>query len=352
METENKKQLFFEEIPFVRAIACMLVVAVHTAGGNLISGSESYIALLLNQYGRLGTPIFAVISGFLLTSSVIVRGFSLQKFITSRTVKIISPYIIWTIAYILFAQYLQGRDMLNSKKKIFDYFVLGEAKTHLYFIVTVVQFYLIFPLLQLIRNRIVLLNIFVVASWLNFIWLKDWYPSLKPVFGSFSYILEDRSFLFNWISYFLTGMVLAYYWKTISHWAAKYKVAGYACLAIVIVVMYQEIDPGSLFSSSRTENLFYIPLLVFSLISIATSVMNYPRVYKWFRLIGDFSMGIYLIHPMFLTVMKARLSFLFSDIYGTVTAYVITLVLSTVAVKIISKIPKSTFIVPIPKPKK
>ncbi len=77
---------FFDEIPFVRAIACLLVVMIHTTARAYMPEKSHFfneISLYLNQVSRLGTPIFAVISAFLLTSSVINRGFYLKKFMTS-----------------------------------------------------------------------------------------------------------------------------------------------------------------------------------------------------------------------------------------------------------------------------
>lgn len=67
----------------------MLVVAIHTvnsialSGGTFTSDGLGYI----NQIARLGTPVFAVISAFLLTISVVNRGFSLNYFIKSSLAK-------------------------------------------------------------------------------------------------------------------------------------------------------------------------------------------------------------------------------------------------------------------------
>ncbi len=50
----------------------------------IIAGYLGY----LSQIGRLGTPVFAVISAFLLTHSVLKRGFDLNYFIKSHFTKI------------------------------------------------------------------------------------------------------------------------------------------------------------------------------------------------------------------------------------------------------------------------
>lgn len=70
--------------------------------GNENNHSMAIIAGYLSQIGRLGTPVFAVISAFLFTHSVLKRGFDLNYFIKSRFTKIFVPYIIWTTVYLYY----------------------------------------------------------------------------------------------------------------------------------------------------------------------------------------------------------------------------------------------------------
>lgn len=344
---------FYEEIPFVRAIACLLVVMVHTTARNYTGEYFlSDLGLYLNQFARLGTPIFAVISAFLLTSSVKNRGFSLKKFISSRAVKILSPYIIWSIAYLLFVKYVEGGQIFTNTKRTFNYLVIGEAKTHLYFIVTVIHFYLLFPFLQLIKNRLIILLLFFISIPINYIWLTDMYPDFIKVFGDFTYIITDRSFLLNWISYFMFGSVLSYYWFEILAFIDKFKWVVYSFAVIIFVGLYIEIDPDVLLSSSRVENMLYIPLFVLFLVSLSKFILRNDRLYRPFRVIGDYSMGIYLVHPMILYFIGKAFPSLFKGPFGLVVAFVMAVIISSIIIKLISLLPKSTFIVPIPKPKK
>lgn len=76
------RKKFFEEIPFIRAVACIMVILVHVTSGTIIAedGSVNYLNLYLYQLTRLGTPIFAVVSAFLLFSSVKRNGFNIKRF--------------------------------------------------------------------------------------------------------------------------------------------------------------------------------------------------------------------------------------------------------------------------------
>ncbi|NWN86776.1 MAG: acyltransferase family protein [Staphylococcus sp.] len=87
---------YYEELPIIRAIATMLVLCIHltaqlyNANGVIVDPILAYF----NQISRLGTPIFAVISPFLLTSSTLKRKFDLSYFAKSRFTKILIPYIL------------------------------------------------------------------------------------------------------------------------------------------------------------------------------------------------------------------------------------------------------------------
>ncbi|WP_181346863.1 acyltransferase [Thalassobacillus sp. CUG 92003] len=349
------QKTFFDEIPFVRAIACLLVVMIHTTARAYTPEESLFfndVSLYLNQISRLGTPIFAVISAFLLTSSVINRGFYLKKFITSRFVKIVSPYIIWTFVYLMFVKYIQDGQIFRHLKQTFDYFALGQAKTHLYFIVTVIHFYILFPFLQLVRNRIVLLILLIVSLPINYLWVTNTFPEFINIFGKFKHVVTDRSFILNWISFFMFGSVLAYYWTETLAFVKKFSWLIYLSTVVLFYFIFKEVQPDVLLSSSRKENLVYIPVFVIFLIAIARIVVNYEKVYRPFRVIGDYSMGIYLVHPLILYFIEDFFPFLFKTPYLLLVAYVLTLIISSILMKIISLFPKSTFIVPIPKQRK
>nr|WP_251132618.1 acyltransferase family protein [Exiguobacterium sp. s80] len=143
---------YYEEIPIIRSIAAILVVSVHVTAGIYYSNqvfSNEFIGYI-NQIARLGTPVFAVVSAFLLTSSVLRRGFNFHYFFKSRFTKIFLPYIIWSSIYLIYRGSIEHS--LNKDLSIVSYFVYGNANFHLYFILTVIQFYFLFPILQKLKK--------------------------------------------------------------------------------------------------------------------------------------------------------------------------------------------------------
>ncbi len=144
---------YFEEIPIIRSIATLFIVCVHLSVSYTNSENNHNMTILagyLSQIGRLGTPVFAVISAFLLTHSVLKRGFDLNYFAKSRFTKIFVPYIIWTTVYLYYLGVVEVN--LDSNKNFISYYLFGTGNYHLYFILTVLQFYILFPFLQKIKK--------------------------------------------------------------------------------------------------------------------------------------------------------------------------------------------------------
>ena len=143
---------YFDEIPIIRSIATLLVVCVHVSVSYLNSDNHSISVFsgYFNQISRLGTPIFAVISAFLLTNSSLRRGFDLNYFMRSRFTKILVPYLIWTTVYLYYRGVVEVT--LNSNTNFIEYYLYGTGNYHLYFILTVIEFYILFPILQKIKK--------------------------------------------------------------------------------------------------------------------------------------------------------------------------------------------------------
>ena len=342
---------FFEEIPFIRAIACIMVVLVHVTSGTITAenGSVNYLNLYLYQLTRLGTPIFAVVSAFLLFSSVKRSGFNIKRFFLSRTTKILLPFILWTFGYLYFKIY-SGQDVFTDKERTIKYFVLGTGYYHLYFIITVIQFYIIFPLLQLIRGRKLVLTLFFLSLPLNAYWLMN--AEGNTQIELLNSILTHRSFLLNWISFFMFGAVLAHFYSEILEFVKRQKLLFLILAGLVFTALCVEINPDHIFTSSRPINLIYVPVFVLFLLSIHEKISKNPMVIKVLNVIGNYSMGIFLVHPF----VKVQISkYLTSDFWNTPLILVTTILImfiSMVIIRLILFLPKSNYLVPVGKAKR
>lgn len=206
---------YFYEINFIRAIAALSVVMVHVTATNysLNDGYLNWLTLFLNQIVRYGTPFFAVISGFLLYNQVINRGFETKRFLKSRVTKVVIPFVIWSYVYLLVKtnDYVFVLTPENMKSFIYD-FVLGKSHYHLYFIAVVIQFYLLFILIQKFTSKKHLLYLTIVGFFITYFNFVHPYQSNSEVLNTF---LTERAFIFNWLFYFFFGGLLVHYWSGI-----------------------------------------------------------------------------------------------------------------------------------------
>lgn len=340
---------YFSEIPFVRAIACLLVVLVHVTAYtyNRELGFSYDTTLYLNQLARFGTPIFAVISAFLLFGGVKRKGFRLKDFLLSRTSKVILPFIFWTFIYLSIKWY-HGSIIHFNLEGFIDYFMLGKGYYHLYFMVTVIQFYLVFPWIQMIRSKYKILVLFFISLPVNYYWLV----TTDLVFNTeiIQILASSRSFLLNWISYFMFGATLAYFYHEIVTFTKKYKWLFVCLFVATIVGVFSEIRPDKLFSSSRPNNILYVPILILFLISIYDHIKKYRLLSKITNVVGTFSMGIYLVHPLVLLLINKVIPATFWENYIMIV-FILTVIFSILLVKLISFLPKSNYILPVPVPK-
>ncbi|WNB92304.1 acyltransferase [Bacillus sp. NEB1478] len=352
MNTLKTNKEYFNEIHFLRAFACIGVLFVHISATYFTQAGEVFnsFTYFFNQIGRFGTPTFAVISGFLLFNQVNKKGFHFKKFAVSRTTKIIMPFVIWSIFYQFVTVFLVGAKLPEDPKVLLYNFTMGESFYHLYFMAIVVQFYFIFPILQFIRNGygwwIGLLVSAAVSLYFSNV-------TEVPIFtGILERVIIDKVFLLHWIFYFIFGGFMAYYWKPISLWSKKYShILALSVIAIYIgaVVEYKMI--GSV-SSQRETNLINIPLLSFATIGLYYYLAKFDWIKNSLQTIGQFSMGIYLIHPFTLIMLKKVLP---ADVWQTEMMPIMFFVVlfGTLAfVKIIQQLPNAQYIIPIPAKRK
>jgi probable poly-beta-1,6-N-acetyl-D-glucosamine export protein len=352
VNTKGINKEYFNEIHFLRAFACIGVLMVHVSATYYNEAGQvfNWFTYFFNQIGRFGTPTFAVISGFLLFNQVNKRGFNLQQFITSRTTKIITPFVIWSIFYQFITIYVLGGTLPTDPKVLLYNFTLGESFYHLYFMAIVVQFYLIFPLLQNIKTGIGWWIALIVsaASSLYFSNLTD----ITYASGIIERVLLDKVFVLHWIFYFIFGGFLAYFWKTISVWTKKHSFILASSVILIYVGAFIEYKIIGSISSRRETNLLNIPVLSFATIGLYYYLTKINWVKKSLESIGKLSMGIYLIHPFTLILFTKTLP---DEVWQTrfMPIMFFAVLFSTMFfVKLVQQLPKHQYIIPVPSKRK
>jgi surface polysaccharide O-acyltransferase-like enzyme len=139
-----------KSIDCLRGIAILAVLLIHTTTRTLEASNFNLVGfsftLFLNQIARFAVPMFFIISGFVLEISD-HGDLSYWSFIKKRFSKVFIPYVFWSLIY-YFLVYNSNHDNL------FKVFLTGNASYQLYFIPALLVFYLTFPLLHKLFQKI------------------------------------------------------------------------------------------------------------------------------------------------------------------------------------------------------
>ncbi|AOY74834.1 hypothetical protein BJL90_02000 [Clostridium formicaceticum] len=139
-----KKQI--REANVLRAIACLSVAMVHISAIPLTTllrdSIHMKLFILLNRSVKFTTPTFIFLSGLTLFYGYKDKRFSYCSFLKKRLSTTLIPYMIWTLIY--YRYYIHEKYYVFSWEFLREKLLLADMTYHLYFILTILQFYLLF----------------------------------------------------------------------------------------------------------------------------------------------------------------------------------------------------------------
>ncbi len=279
--------------------------------------SAEFVQILLivfNQIARFCVPLFFFLSGYLYGVKFRTKTFHYLPFIKKRLKKILTPYIFWSVFYILL-RFLTG-DIAYEQFTIAGFIFLlitGSAWGHLYFVVVIFQFYLLFPIFMvscrfLINSRFKQLILLILTA----IWFLAIYYKVHLSINGWEWaLLLNNYWLFWWAPFVFWGMLAGFEdWK-LAALGEKWQVLfGVTCLVTLLLMSYEILSvyqKSSIEASMiATGNIdaragFLRPLAVvyaFCLTGLLLNPLVRARLENDLLLqFGKYSFGIYLIHP-------------------------------------------------------
>lgn len=300
-------------IDVFRGMAIIAVVAHHLTGLALRqaeAGSTLSTAIaVINRSLHFVVPAFVFMTALVLTRSA-MRRLDLGKYYAARIRTALLPYLLWTVLYVLF-RVVTHQDPLAALADPARWQVwlqYGKGYFHLYFLLIVLQFYLVLPLLlPLWRRRWPFLAVIVVAFGLQFLvfWLNRtgvlnfrfpgtmalWYVpalTLGMYFGANEGAFEALWARWRW--WFVGAAVLALAW--------------YVPVAVTLL------EGGRVSSVTYSAaNWTFTAAAVLALFGLAQVLAPFQT--RWRGLLvylGTVSLQIYLLHPAVLWFLE-RLGF-------------------------------------------
>lgn len=199
LEERRETRLLYPDL--LRSLAIYLVVGLHTVGplttqGSLLGTRLWWVCNVLSLLGRIGVPLFFMLSGFLLLSDP--RTAEPLSFYRRRLLRLLLPFLFWdAVCYLL--RGLTGGETL-SLGTFLQELVQQGSDYHLWYIYQIAAIYLLAPFLRMIAERakrrdlwILLLVILLVPTLLrllNLLQSRLWFaPFRAPVEGYAGFFL-------------------------------------------------------------------------------------------------------------------------------------------------------------------
>jgi len=313
-----------ESLDVLRVVATVAVVAIHVSAATLLNTPREAlgyaVAGFLNQASRFAVPAFVLITGAgLFLTYGQRRDVSWLHYFRRRFQAIGVPYLLWSVAYFFFYRVVE-RDFTALIHGLLKALATASAVYTFYYFIIIVPFYLLFPLLRPLAHSRWLGPVTVLALALNGLIVWFGFPHVKfhlgPVlsrlwpYGGFTPLW--------WAGPFFLGAWLALRWESAGAWLRRCWAALMGLAAILLVWVLVEfqayVSAGRLAyvatnfrPSAYTYGLAVMPAIIGLGEVLTGRSAGVRRAIRW---LSRLSFGVYLVHPLVMSVARNILGLL------------------------------------------
>jgi len=300
----NKRRLFY--LDFLRVFAILSVVLLHCIDSLIVTlpffGTTSWkISIVLNEITRTGVPLFLMISGYLMLSDK--KSEELSYFYKKRLPRLLIPLVLWCIIYYVFNAY---RGDPASVRGFFDMLINNGTSYHMWFVYTLISFYLVTPFLKKLVDSITAKQLLLLI--LIIVFPTTIRPFINTVTPIYIYLFEPIAQ--GYLGYFLLGYLLG---KTELTKPIRAAVIAGGCVGCVIGIAGNCLlsSPEALnlfFNGGYTVNHYLFASGLFMLAKTVTENIDIPaKLSRAAAKLSDISFGVYWIHVLILTLLEDHL---------------------------------------------
>ena len=331
----------------IRILAAFYVIYSHSTDRFVLytvlkTSSAWHIIYYMNTLSRVAVPLFVVLSGYLILNNNKIT--NVKEFYNRRFIRIFYPFIIWLIIYYGWTVYWDGTKLTLS---FIGQTLWGANIWHLYFLIIILELYLLTPLLQRFNEKKTrkqqtilfwsLLAVSILCSLLVLFHINVQTTSLTifiPYIGYFyaGYYLRDLRVNKLWTGIFLfLYLILAY---------------------ITNVVANGNTTTFIIFNFSPT----LLPMTIFLFLALKDFHKNFMtklfnnKVQKIIYYIGRATFGIYLLHFLVLDLILKYFNLLPWQLHQPLIFWasvpsIITFVITFAIIALIKMLPYSKYFV-------
>ena len=325
-QNNPQTQPYIYELDLMRPVTAVTVVAVHVLAFTLYlndtaTGVQVQNGIITSVH--FTREVFMFITALALTYVYFGRPFSAKRFWTKRSIGVLVPYCIWSIAY-TWVNTSQHSPAAFARAALFD-ILTGNASYQLYYILLTLQLYLVLPLFLLLLKHIqkhpwmallISFTLQVLVMYFDYRYIQQGSLASSGVWHIVA-VSQDR-FLLTYQFYFILGGLAALYLKqtrafVLSHgtWILSGFVLALAALWVHFLLQVDVYHESQGYATSVLQPMmtFYSPVVIVLLCWLAyrwasrTNQQGHPKGYRFWHSLSDASFGIYLVHAFILTAL-------------------------------------------------
>lgn len=291
----NNRNRYFD---FIRGVAIMMVVAIHTFKVNDVNYEtfSGYIILLIRQILNCAVPLFLALSGYFITSKLakLPTKENRNQYLLKQIKKVYIPTLIFSIPYFLQTVLY---DNITYKIVIYNIIVLLICGYGVYYyIALIIQCYIMAPALYKYNptKLLIISSIISICSILCVTFLNASHVNLPLIIYAGPIIL--------WIVFFTSGMYIQKCKRNYPLWAPLFILS--CGLILSMVESYYWADKGTPIYGIKLSSFIFSVGVIFFVFSPRTEFIFKSNYFtKAIVDIGEVSFGIYLIHLMLINIM-------------------------------------------------
>lgn len=289
------------ELSLMNIICCFVVIFIHTNSEMIVAADKSSLGYMLSFV--LWQAASFVVYGFIFLSGIkqfLNKGddFSIAKFYSKRLTAVVIPYCLWVIAYYI---YDCATGIENFSISTLTYYMYsGDYIGHFYFVILIIQFYLLMPLWIKLFKKVSPILMIPASIFITIIF-GQYLPNVVDVFvPGYYFRFADRTFT-SYFMYWVMGAYIGMYYDRAKELLVKnrpfiYSVQIFMTAFAIAIAYYNSVAAkGYLWIENLMSFYRFITVISLFTVCIKTPVKKICSV-PLVRCIDKSSYIIYLCH--------------------------------------------------------
>ena len=278
----NSMQTKRTDIQVLRAIAIIAVVLIHT------NSSDETGQIVIRPFVNFSVALFLFLSGYLTK----LENSDWKSFCIKRVMRVFIPYAIWTVIYALFR---------GSIKRIPINLVTAGAAVPFYYIFVYIQFVLLTPLLvKLAKSRYRYYGFIISPVAL----LLFNYPLAMTSIGT-NQLFSHFTWLscLSWFTFYYLGFLIGNHIINV-----HYSIKSLSVLLTISIIsqmiesyVWLKVGASNIGTQGKMTSLI-TSIIVMLIVHVLLTERRIKTKNRFLLLTGDYSFGIYLIHPLVISL--------------------------------------------------